>query len=113
MRHLAIPGLLALIGSMCCVVANTTACTKEQGQQVENIVPSATVCVEDVIADLQGAIDIPGTLAHCSITAEQLIAYLEGYFASDGGALGASPAKVQRAGKLLDAARTYKKAHTP
>ncbi|HEY1956677.1 MAG TPA: hypothetical protein VGH28_13750 [Polyangiaceae bacterium] len=93
-------------------------CTNQQATQVKTIItdPNAAQCVEAVISDVTGSIDIAGTIAHCGVTIEQLVAYLESYFSrGDGGAdaavAGASPAKVQRVQALLDAAKAYQAAH--
>lgn len=100
---------LALAGS-----APLEGCTHEQTTQVENILPNAAQCLDKVLGDVNGVIDIPGTMQSCGVTIEQLVTYLEEYFAKpDAGAALASenPSKVQRASKMLDAARAYQKAH--
>ena len=111
--------VLALVAVGAMFVA-PVACTNAQATQVKTIVlsPDAAQCVEAVIGDATGSIDIAGTLAHCGITVEALVAYLESYFASPADAgtdgaplLGASPAKLQRVGKMLDAAKAYQAAH--
>ena len=103
-RHLAFAAVAVAslaIGFLLPMVLLTPGCTPQARQQVEtditNAAPDAIDCVEAVIKDLSGSVDIAGTIAHCGVTARniyEIAAYLLAQSGDAGAADGAAGASA-------------------
>ncbi|MHB2027594.1 MAG: hypothetical protein ACYCPT_02100 [Acidimicrobiales bacterium] len=74
----AVVFLLLGLGLVC---VPQTACSPQAQQAIDQVIadiPAGVKCVMTVIADAGGAVDIPGTIALCGVTASDIYSIISG-----------------------------------